>query len=160
MKKITSLLLSLFMAMASIAFAQAEESTAAGTYYGAAFEAKKPIATSKLHKKLRKPGKKVNMQVLGTVESVCAKKGCWVNVKLDDGTVLFIKMKDYAFFVPKTGLEGKKILLNGQGFKEVFSVEELQHYASDAGQSKDEIAKITEPETKLRFTASGIKVMN
>lgn len=135
-------------------------SVAPGTYYGTPFEAKTPVTTAKLHKKLKKAGKKVGMQVEGTVQEVCAKKGCWVNLKLDDGTILFIKMKDYAFFVPKTGLEGKKLLLDGEGYKEVFSVEELQHYAMDAGKSKEEAAKITEPEEKLRFTARGIKVLN
>lgn len=161
MKKILSLLLAIGMMAATTAFAQDEVlSTAYGTYYGAAFELKKPIATPTLHKKLKKAGKKVNMQVEGTVESICEKKGCWLNVKLDDGTILFIKMKDYSFFVPKTGLEGRKVRLNGVGFREVFTVEELQHYAADGGKSKEEIAAITNPEEKLRFTATGIKVMN
>lgn len=161
MKKIAALFLGLTFAFASASFAQeSEESTAPGTYYGAAFEAKQPMALAKVHKKLRKPGKKVDMQLVGTVESVCAKKGCWVNLKLDDGSIVFIKMKDYAFFVPKTGLEGKRIQVNGQGYKEVFSIEELKHYAADAGQSPEEIAKITQPEEKLRFTATGIKVLN
>ena len=34
--------------------------------------------------------------------------------------------------------------------------EELKHYAEDDGQSEEEIAAITEPETKYLFMASGV----
>lgn len=159
MKKILSLLVAGSLITGTIT-AQEVTNTDKGTVYGASFKTEKPISTKNFHKKLKKTGKKVPMVVEGTVKDVCTKKGCWINVVLNDGTVLFIKMKDYAFFVPKAGLEGKTVQLKGEGFKEVFSVEELQHYAADGGKSKEEIAKITEPETKYRFTATGIQVMN
>jgi hypothetical protein len=38
------------------------------------------------------------------------------------------------------------------------SVAELQHYAEDAGKSKEEIAKITEPKLELTFVADGVIV--
>lgn len=159
MKKILSFVLAATL-ISTAAQAQAVTNTEKGAVYGTAFQSETPISTKNFHKKLKKKGKKVPMVVQGTVKDVCTKKGCWINVVLDDGTILFIKMKDYAFFVPMQGLEGKTVQLKGEGFKEVFSVDELQHYAADGGKSKEEIAKITAPETKYRFTATGIQVMN
>jgi hypothetical protein len=37
-------------------------------------------------------------------------------------------------------------------------VDELRHYAEDAGKSKAEIAKITKPEKALTFMADGVIV--
>ena len=37
-------------------------------------------------------------------------------------------------------------------------VEHLKHYAQDAGKSKEEIAKITEPKDELTFIADGVIV--
>jgi len=34
----------------------------------------------------------------------------------------------------------------------------LRHYAEDAGKSKEEIEKITEPETNLMFLADGVLI--
>ena len=88
----------------------------------------------------------------------CTRKGCWMHVKMPDGTPMMVKFKDYGFFVPKEGLEGKKAVMQGYATKEVTSVAELRHYAEDAGKSKEEIAKITEPETNLMFLADGVLI--
>jgi hypothetical protein len=47
-----------------------------------------------------------------------------------------------------------------QGTPEVktTSVADLQHYAEDAGKSKEEIAKIKTPKTELTFVAEGVLV--
>ena len=39
------------------------------------------------------------------------------------------------------------------------SVDELRHNAEDEGLSKEEIAKITEPEEQYKFMASGVLLM-
>ena len=93
----------------------------------------------------------------GTVTEVCSKKGCWLKLKLSDGKVATVKMKDYGFFVP-TALEGKKILINGNAALKTTSVKELQHLAEDAGKSKEEIDAITEPKETITIMANGIKV--
>ncbi len=82
-----------------------------------------------------------------------------MNVAMENGDTLFVKMKDYAFFVPDN-MKGKEILLNGQAYIETTSVKELKHYAEDAKKPQAEIDAITEPQQKARFTASGIKVLN
>lgn len=97
-------------------------------------------------------------KVTGTVESVCKKKGCWVNIVSDDGREMFVKFKDYGFFLPKD-CEGRKVVMEGKAFREVTPVDELQHLAEDGGASKEEIAKITAPKEELKFMASGVMLL-
>lgn len=86
----------------------------------------------------------------------CTKKGCWMDTKMADGSVMKVRFQDYGFFVPTHGLEGKQAVLQGMVHREVTTVAMLRHYAEDAGQSKEEIAKITEPKSELMFTATGV----
>ncbi len=86
----------------------------------------------------------------------CQKKGCWMTVKMPNGEPMRVSFKDYGFFVPTEGLEGKKAIIQGHAVKEVTDVAALKHYAEDAGKSPEEIAKITEPETSWSFTADGV----
>ena len=72
--------------------------------------------------------------IAGQIIDVCPKKGCWMNVLVDTDTV-FVKFKDYGFFVPKSGIEGKQILMSGEIFRDTISVERLRHYAEDAKRS-------------------------
>ncbi|HFC00716.1 MAG TPA: DUF4920 domain-containing protein [Phaeodactylibacter sp.] len=97
-------------------------------------------------------------KVTGTVESVCQKKGCWVNIVSEDGREMFVKFKDYGFFLPKD-CGGRKVVMEGEAFREKTSVEELRHYAEDGGASKEEIAAITEPKEELKFIASGVLLL-
>jgi hypothetical protein len=69
----------------------------------------------------------------------------------------FVKFKDYAFFVPLNA-DDSKAIVNGKAFVDVVSVEELKHYAKDAGKSKEEIAKITKPEVTYSFLADGVYI--
>ena len=86
--------------------------------------------------------------ISGEIINVCPKKGCWMNVKVDLDTI-FVKFKDYGFFVPKTGIEGKSILMSGKIFSDTISVERLRHYAEDAQLSIEEIENITQPQLSL-----------
>lgn len=100
-------------------------------------------------------------KVVGTVASVCQMKGCWMNiVSTQDGSPeMFVKFKDYGFFMPKD-LSGQKVIMRGHAYREVTSVDELRHYAEDEGKSKEDIAKITEPVEELKFMADGVLVVN
>ena len=80
-----------------------------------------------------------------------------MNVKVNTDTV-FVKFKDYGFFVPKTGIKGKKVLMTGEIFKDTISVERLKHYAEDAKKSRTEIDLITEPEYKINMIATGVAI--
>ncbi|SDI91580.1 DUF4920 domain-containing protein [Chryseobacterium jejuense] len=120
----------------------------------------KAITVDKLGKKLKKENKKLeNIAIKGKVTDVCEKKGCWLTIQTDDNSQFFVKMKDYAFFVP-TALKGKNVVLEGNAERKVISVDEQKHYAEDAKKPQSEIDAISQPKEEIRFLASGIKVVN
>ena len=96
-------------------------------------------------------------KVEGEIIDVCPKKGCWMNVKVAEDT-LFVKFKDYGFFVPTDGIQGKKVYMSGEIFKDTISVARLRHYAEDAKKPESEIMSITEPEFMLNMIADGVAI--
>lgn len=116
------------------------------------------VTANDIEKMLTKTDKIENVTVKGTVTEVCPNKGCWVTLETEGDRRFFVKMKDYGFFV-STDLKGKKIALHGNVENKVISVDEMKHYAEDAGKSEAEINAITEPGSEIRFMASGIKVI-
>ena len=93
-------------------------------------------------------------KVQGKVASVCKKKGCWVNIANDAGDEVFVKFKDYGFFLP-LNCEGINVVMEGFATVEETSVDELRHYAEDAGKTAEEIEAIVSPEREMKFMASG-----
>ena len=100
----------------------------------------------------------LSTKVTAEIIESCSKKGCWMDVKMADGTPMKVRFRDYGFFVPTKGLEGKEVVMQGRAKKEVTDVAMLQHYAEDAGKSKEEIAAITEPEISWNFEADGVLI--
>ena len=98
-------------------------------------------------------------KIEGTILSSCPKKGCWMQVKIDSDTIQ-VTFKDYGFFVPKTGLENKKTILEGYPKQDTISIKMLKHFAEDAEKSQKEIDKITKPEYKISFIADGVIIKN
>ncbi len=145
------LLSTLLVAASFGAFAQSEVS-----YHGKKITEKGAIPATQLPAKWLD---KTTMpaKVEGTVESVCKVKGCWMNVKTADNQVMRVSFRDYGFFVPKD-IVGKTIVMEGTAETTTTPVDELRHYAQDAGKSKAEIEKITEPEKALSFVADGVIV--
>ena len=126
------------------------------SYHGRKIMDKGAIPATQLASKM--DGKdKMPAKVEGTVESVCKVKGCWMKVKTGDGQTMRVTFKDYGFFVPKD-IVGKTVVVQGTAETTVTPVDELRHYAEDAGKSKEDIAKITEPEKALSFVADGVIV--
>ena len=117
--------------------------------FGKKIDDKKAIEASALPGKMGSE-EAMNAKVTGTVESVCQVKGCWMKVKMDNGETMRVMFKDYAFFVPKD-IAGKTVVFEGEAQKKTVPVEHLQHYALDAGKSKEEIAKITTENSKAIF---------
>ena len=99
----------------------------------------------------------MKMKLKGEIVEVCQSKGCWMTVATGDGQTIRVTFKDYGFFVPKDAA-GKKMVIEGEAKMETVDVATLKHYAEDAGKSEEEIATITEPETKLTFVASGVEI--
>ena len=129
-----------------------------GSTFGEAISAEgaKPVAELP---KLIGEEESVPVKVSGEVTDVCPKMGCWLSLKMPDNSKVFVKMKDYGFFVP-VELVGKTVVIDGQGTIERTSVEELKHYAKDAQKSDEEIAAITEPKEQIRLMANGIVIVN
>lgn len=146
------------LALCTFVYAQPPDVPATpGSTYGNEVSVAGAIPVSQLPALLKDESSKT-VKVTGTVLDVCPKMGCWVSLKLPDNKTAFVKMKDYAFFVP-TALIGKTVVMDAEAKILKTSVEELRHYAEDAKKSKAEIEAITEPREEIRLTATGITVV-
>ncbi|MCF0070464.1 DUF4920 domain-containing protein [Dyadobacter sp. CY261] len=141
---------SILLFVLTISFAKAQSN------FGKQIDDKKALAATALPAKMADKSE-LQAKVIGTVESVCQVKGCWMKVNLDNGETMRVMFKDYGFFVPKD-ITGKTVVFEGEAKKTTVPVEHLKHYAQDAGESKEEIAKITEPKEELTFIADGVIV--
>jgi len=156
MKKLLTLLP--FLLFSFILMAQPPKVAAdKGTVFGAKVTEEGAVSVDLLAENLTTTGQTKEVKITGVVKEVCKAEGCWVRMATKDGSIL-VKMKDHAFLVP-VALEGKTIVADGVAtFKET-SVEQLRHFAEDAGKTKNEIAEITEPKKEIVFQATGIKVL-
>ena len=92
------------------------------------------------------------------VVDVCQMKGCWMRLDLGDNKKVMVNFKDYGFFVPKD-ISGKNVIVSGEAFKKIISIDELKHYASDRGESEEKIASIDKPEIVYSLIANGVKLL-
>ena len=106
------------------------------------------------HYKGLKAGDTVPAKMRANINEVCSKKGCWMTLDMDGKNEVMVKFKDYSFFVP-TDAKGE-VVVNGVAFVTETPVDELRHYAEDAGKSKEEIEAIIEPKFEYRFEADGV----
>lgn len=130
----------------------ATEEKATGSF-GAKIDEHGAMAATDLLKTLETKDSVVG-KITAPITEVCSKKGCWMTVDAN-GTEMRVTFKDYGFFVPKNS-SGHTAIMEGVARKEELSVATLKHYAEDAGQSKEEIAKITKPEMEYSFEATGV----
>lgn len=101
-------------------------------------------------------GDSVQVKFAGKVNSVCQAKGCWMRLGLSDtDQESFVKFKDYKFFVPMDAADADAII-EGWAYKKETTIDQLKHYAQDAGKSEEEIAAITEPKMEYTFMADGV----
>ncbi len=104
--------------------------------------------------KSMKIGDTINAKMSAKINEVCSTKGCWMKLDLGDDKEVMVKFKDYGFFMPLNA-EGE-VIINGKAFIDEMSVNDLRHYAEDAGKSKEEIEAITEPKLTYSFLADGV----
>ncbi len=131
---------------------------AKGETFGEKINAKGAVSYDQMLEALQ--GKdSIAVKVMGTVEGVCQMKGCWMTITAPNKPEMMVKFKDYGFFVPKD-ISGRKVVMQGFAYREVTPVDELRHYAEDAGKSKEEIEKITQPKEELKFMASGVLLLD
>ncbi len=150
------LLLSL-MATALMACQTTSKQTSDKSFHGVEFVIDETISVDEMTSKLDKNQPIEGLIMTGTVVDVCQTKGCWLTLQSENGGDVRVTFKDYGFFVPKD-ISGKQVVVKGIGKIEITSVADLQHFAEDEGQSKEEIAKITEPIEEYTFVAEGVKI--
>ena len=98
-------------------------------------------------------GDTISLKFTSNIEEVCSKKGCWMRLSLaDSGQSVRIRFKDYGFFMPLDS-KGSEVIVDGIAFIEEISIEELKHYAEDAGKTSD---TITKAEKEFAFIAHGV----
>jgi len=127
--------------------------------FGAKIKADKALTKEQMlkeYKKLKK-GDTIQVKFKSTIQAVCKKKGCWMEMELPEDKKSFVRFKDYGFFVPLNA-DDSEAIVSGKAFIDVVSVAELQHYAKDGGKSEEEIAKITEPKITYAFQADGVLI--
>ena len=128
------------------------------SFFGEKITPDNAMTYDQLLQKLETVDSLTNVKVKGSIDGVCQAKGCWMSIVSDSDKSkesMFVKFKDYGFFMPLDA-SGSTAIMEGKVYKEETSVEELRHYAEDEGKSAEEIAAITEPVTELKFMAHGV----
>ncbi|MEE9440096.1 MAG: DUF4920 domain-containing protein [Saprospiraceae bacterium] len=123
---------------------------------GATFDYSTPLDISKVIDSY--VGQKV--AIIAKVNAVCQSKGCWMTLtSTDSNEEVFVKFKNYGFFMP-LDLAGQKVIAHGVVSKTSTSIDELRHYAEDAGKTKEEIMAITKPKEEYKMIAEGVVILD
>ena len=124
--------------------------------FGEEFKANGAISAAELAEKYNglKAGDTLLTKATAKINEVCSTKGCWMRLDLENDEEVMVRFKDYGFFMPLNATG--EVIINGKAFITEISVNELKHYAEDAGKSEEEIAAITKPEVTLAFEADGV----
>ena len=129
----------------------------AGVTYGKTINATNAVNTDALNARFK--GDSVyNGKITGTVVEVCKKKGCFMKLAQANGSPIMVQFTDYAYFMPQD-IVGKTVVVEGTAKVKETSIGSLKHYAADAGKSKEEIAKITQPKKDISIMADGVLVV-
>jgi hypothetical protein len=90
------------------------------------------------------------------VSAVCQNKGCWftlVSPSLD--REVRVKMKDYAFFLPRNAAGGE-VVIEGVLSAKVIPQAEAQHYADDEAKAGKPARRIEGDVKAYQLMASGV----
>jgi len=131
-----------------------------GSAFGAKVSTENILSVDQLYRAMsdrKETDKKMEVTLKGIVTDVCQMEGCWIKIQSPGGKMM-VKMKDHAFKVP-LALNGKTVIIDGLAEEKITSVDQLRHYAEDAGKSKDEIDAIKEPKKEIVIQAKGILVV-
>jgi hypothetical protein len=129
--------------------ATAQAPANAADHFGATFAL---IANQPLSKSLATQAKTA-IQVTGTIDKVCKKKGCWMVLK-DGESQARVLMKNYGFTVP-LDCDGKQAAVEGTLKTRTFTEGQVKHLAEDGGEDP---SKVTGTRTEYVITATGIRI--
>lgn len=158
MKKLFVLAFCLAFSAATHAQTDAPKPAAAGVTYGKGTTADKALSTLALSSALSTTPT-YKGKVTGKVVEVCKVKGCFMRLAKDDGSTVVVQFTDYGYFMPQN-IVGKTVVVEGEAVLKETSVKDLQHLASDAGKSKEEIAAIKAPKKDVSIMADGVLVVD
>jgi hypothetical protein len=159
MKKIFALSIAVFTYTLSVA-QPPNVPAKTGSSFGEKITADKAMSVNELQNLLlgkSEGSRKAEVKIKGVVTDVCTMEGCWIKVQSADGKMM-VKMKDHQFTVP-VALNGKTVIIAGDAEEKITSVEQLKHFAADAGKSKEEIAAIKEAKKEIVIDAKGVLVL-
>ena len=122
--------------------------------YGTGFDLLNIVSMDYLIEKVENSPDSVQLKVKGKIIDVCSKKGCWMTIELPNKQELMVRFKDYGFFVPLDS--SGEAIINGLAYINNTSVDELRHFAKDAGASINDIESIVEPKITYNFMADGV----
>jgi len=125
------------------------------TYGPSKVDASKAITAAEMMTAFEGKKEKMEFTFKAPIEAVCMKAGCWINIPVENGDPIMVRFKDHFTIPPKTK-KCTEVYIHGMAHWDTVSVELLQHFAEDAGKSKEEIAKIIGPKFELGFEADGI----
>ena len=100
-------------------------------------------------------GGEQNVVVEGTMGEVCKSMGCWLTLRSSSGQELWVQMKDHKFFVPRNA-SGRVARVHGNAERGEVSIDQLKHFALDAGRPQKEIDAIDRPITRITFHADSV----
>lgn len=131
--------------------------TVVATSLGAAIAANAiPVPLSEIAKS---PGQYRGKDVVttGTVTAVCQHRGCWMNLKSDDGEA-FVRMAGHAFAIPRDAI-GKRARIKGtlhdDGVPEQTCSGEKHAGGGCKAEAEDSLGK---PLAKLELEATGVEL--
>ncbi|MEY3237252.1 MAG: hypothetical protein RI883_1353 [Bacteroidota bacterium] len=156
MKKLLFIVSLAFFAASCESKGSSENDVELGKSYGPVkVDTSKSVSVDEMLKTFEGQKAEMEFTFFAPISEVCSKAGCWINVDKGNGETFMVRFKDHFTIPPKTKV-GTEAYLHGVAHWDTVSVELLQHFAEDAGKSKEEIAKITEPKFELGFEADGI----
>jgi len=134
----------------------AEPAEIAYASFGDKIEAEGAITAAEMAERYKSlnVGDTLTTKVSAKINEVCQMKGCWMKLDLGNDEDVMVRFKDYGFFVPLNA-EGE-VIVNGKAYVTETSVDDLRHYAEDAGKTAVEIAAITQAEITYAFEADGV----
>lgn len=103
-----------------------------------------------------------SVKVTGTVDQVCAKKGCWFVLRPDDEAhkdkTIRITSKGYRFFMPRSSV-GQKAVVEGDFQITKLSESEAQHLEDDRVEAEGgEAKKIEGEQVEVQIAAVGVEM--
>ncbi|HBN03747.1 MAG TPA: DUF4920 domain-containing protein [Bacteroidetes bacterium] len=155
MKKISFLFIiaASFIACNNLTQSEETQETVAGRYGDSTWTTEVALTGEEMMDSLA-ANDSVYVTVSGNIKAACQAKGCWMSMDIA-GNEMFVKFKDYSFFVPKNSAE-HNATIRGWAYLDTVSVKDQLEYAKDAEATKEEINAITAPKIELTFTAEGV----